>query len=272
MISTVPNPHPDSNYSGAYAASFAVSDLAVHANCPMLGSPGHPNAVLTAGAYRLYPDTDFFLGFSVYLPASFPPHICWDDAGAFISSCWMQLMEIYGAPYAGASPIALSVLGGNAAPHTNQLVLSAPLNGVSSGSPSALWRSPPLTATGLAWQGVTMHVHLSRCGGTTPCSGGEAPGFVELWYDGVQQHFFDGSTRVYYATLTSANFCASAPGSACGYDSLDLQQYRGNEPSYTDGSTGATGTYTPTYPANGIITDDLAGAKLGTTYSAVAPH
>jgi hypothetical protein len=184
----------------------------------------------------------------------------------------MQLMEIYGAPYAGASPIALSVLGGNAAPHPNQLVLSAPLNGVSPGSPSALWRSPPLTAAGLAWQDFTMHVHLSRCGGTTPCSAGEAPGFVELWYDGAQQRFFDGSTRVYYATLTSANFCAARPGSACGYDSLDLQQYRGNEPSYTDGSTGGTGTYSPTYPGNGKIAADLAGAKIGATYSAVAPH
>lgn len=272
MISAVPNPHPDANFSGPYAMSFAVSDQAVHANCPILGSPGHPNANLVVANQRLLPDTDFYIGLAIYLPANFPPHICWDDSGAWIYSCWMQLMEVYGAPYGGASPINLSVLGGTAAPHANQIIFNAPNGGVAAGSPGALWRSPPLGATGQAWQDFVIHVHLSPCGGTTTCSGGEAPGFVELWYNGVAQHFYDGSTRAQYATLTRANYCATGTGANCGYDTLDLQQYRGNEPSYTDGSTGGAGTYSPTYSGLGTVSDSLGGARIGTTYAAVAPH
>jgi hypothetical protein len=271
MISVVANPHPDTSFSGAYAARFDVSDQAVHANCPFVGSPGHPNSNLDVG--RIRPDSDFFVGLAVYLPGDFPPHVCWDDSGTFIPSCWMQLMEIYGAPYRGPSPISLDVLGATySAGHTNQIILNGVLGGVSLGSPGTIWRSPPLAVTGEAWQTFVVHVHLSRCGGVTPCAGGEAPGFVELWYDGAQQQFFDGSTRAYYATLDQANYCAPGTGGACGYDTVDFQQYRGNEPSYTTGSTGLGSTYSPTYPGQGTISDYLGGARFGTSYAAVAPH
>jgi hypothetical protein len=221
----------------------------------------------------MYPGDDFYLGFSVYLPPNFPQHVCIDAHGAFIYSCWMQLMEIYGAPYGGPSPISLDVLGGNGAAHANQFLFQAPPHSITSSFPGgAVWRSPQFATSPSGWQAFVWHVHLSTCGGTTACTGGQLPGFVELWFNGAQQQFYDGSTHISYATLTTANWCAAGMGPNCGFDALFMQHYRGPYPNYGTGATGGSGTYAPIYGSNGLITTYLADMKLGSTYSAVAPH
>lgn len=265
QITAVSNPHPDPNFSGSYAAQFGVDDLNVNGQA-------HPAATLISGNYKLYPGNDFYLGFSVYLPSNFPQHLCYANNGAWITACWMQLMEIYGAPYGGPAPISLNVLGGNGAGHANQFVWNGPYHGISSTYNGAAWRSPQFSTSPTGWQSFVWHVHLSQCGGTTACTGGQLPGFVELWMNGVQQHFFDGSTRVYFATLGRSNWCTAGMGTNCGWDAVYMQQYRGQYPYYTTGYTGGSSTYSPTYPSNGLITDYLADMKLGTSYAAAAPH
>jgi hypothetical protein len=272
MIGSVANPHPDAQYSGLFAASYAISDLATHTNCAILGSPGHPSGNLIAMADQLYPGADFYLGFAVYLPSTFPQHVCWDDSGHFVTGCWMQLMEIYGMPFGGPSPMNLTILGSNASPHTDQFVLGGTANAVAAGSPGAIWRSPQLSTLGTGWADFVIHYHLSTCGGTTTCPTGQAPGFAELWYNGTQQQFFDGSSRVYYPTLNRSNYCTPGTATRCGYDVLYMQQYRGQYPYYSTGTTSTTGTYSPTYPNNGTVTDYLADTHIGASYTAVAPH
>jgi hypothetical protein len=61
-------------------------------------------------------------------------------------------------------------------------------------------------------------------------------------------------------------------GPNCGFDALFMQHYRGPYPNYGTGATGGSGTYAPIYGSNGLITTYLADMKLGSTYSAVAPH
>lgn len=262
-INAVANPHPDSNFSGSYAAKFAISDSNVNGQ-------GHPSAELIS--YKMYPGADFYLGYSVYLPSNFPQHICWDNMGKWVNSCWMQLMEIYGAPYGGPSPINLAVLGANGSGHANQFLFQAPYHAITSTNSGAVWRSPTFSTAPTGWQAFVWHVHLSTCGGTTPCTGGQLPGFVELWYNGVQQHFADGSTHISYATLDRTNWCVAGFGVNCGYDSLFLQQYRGQYPAYSTGNTGGPNPYSPILSANGTVTNYFGDTKIGTSYSAVAPH
>ena len=264
-VSAAPNPHPDPNFSGAYAAKFGINEANVNGQ-------GHPSAELLSYSYKLHPGDDFYLGYSVYLPPNFPQHICYANSGTWISLCWMQMMEIYGAPYGGPAPVNLALLGANASPHPNQFIFQAPYHGITSTNSGAVWRSPTFTTAPTGWTAFVWHVHMSTCGGTTPCTGGQLPGFVELWYNGVQQRFYDGSTRINYATLNRTNWCAAGMGPNCGFDILFLQQYRGQYPSYATGSTGGTGVYAPTLPSNGTVTNYFGDTKIGTTYAAVAPH
>lgn len=183
--------HPGYSFSSA----FNVSDQSITANCPQLGSSGHPNAnIQSPGIF--YPGDNYYVGFSTLFPSTFPSNIC----TPYVSGCWMQIMEIYGAPYGGSSPVAFDVWG-------NKLELWTHYG--------TIWTAPTNIVKG-AWQDLVVHVNFS----TNP-----SVGYVELWWNGHPQVFNNGSTRYYEATLqVGVNTNGTSP------DRLYLDQYRGANP------------------------------------------
>jgi hypothetical protein len=179
----------------AYSSAFTVSDQSTTANCPNLGSAGHPNAnIQSPGIFR--PGDNDYIGFSTMFPSSFPSNVC----TPWVSLCWMQVMEIYGQPYTGVTPIGLYVIG-------NRLALDE--------TPNPIWTASTDIVKG-AWQDVVLHVNFS----TDP-----AVGYVELWYNGVHQTFTNGQTRYYEATLKTGDNWDGTHA-----DKLYLSQYRGPNP------------------------------------------
>jgi Polysaccharide lyase len=179
----------------AYSSAFTVSDQSVTANCPNLGSAGHPNANIESPGLFSPGDNDY-IGFSTMFPSSFPSNVC----TPWVANCWMQVMEIYAQPYAGVTPVGLYVVG-------NQLVLE------DAGTP--IWTSATNIVKG-AWEDTVLHVNFS----TDP-----TVGYVELSYNGVLQTLTGGQTRHYEATLqTGNNWDGTDP------DRLYLSQYRGPNP------------------------------------------
>jgi Polysaccharide lyase len=175
---------------------FTVADSSVHNNCPILGSPGNPNAnVLSPPLFR--PGDDTYVGFSVFFPRHFPS-IC----DPLVRGCFFQLMEIYGRPFAGLAPVTLMVFH-------RHLFLSTRAAG-------QIWKAPHDIPYGTRWSDFVLHVHFA----TSPNAG-----FVELWYDGRRQRFLSGSTRFHEATLAlGVNWDGVHP------DQLYQQQYRGANP------------------------------------------
>jgi hypothetical protein len=192
-VSVVNSPvHPGWQHS----VQFTVSDQSVNANCPILGSPGHPNANLLTPALFKPRDNDY-IGFSTFYPAGFP-QVC----APWVPGCFMQVAEIYGPPFGGASPACILEFG-------NQLIMNTHTSGT-------IWRSPAPIPFGTGWNDIVLHVNFS----TDP-----TVGFVELYYDGQLQTLSNGSTRFYEATLQpGVNWDGVHP------DTFDLQQYRGNNP------------------------------------------
>jgi hypothetical protein len=178
-----------------HSSMFTVSDSSVSANCPTLGSAGHPNSNLQSpGLFK--PGTNDYIGFSTDFPFSFPNNVClpWKPM------CWMQIMEIYGQPYAGIPPIAMYVIG-------NRLTLGE--------TPTPIWTAhTPIVKN--AWQDVVLRVNFS----TNP-----AVGYVQLWLNGVPQTFINHSTRYDEATLKSGNDWDGVHANR-----LYLDQYRGPNP------------------------------------------
>jgi hypothetical protein len=173
---------------------FTVSDQSVNANCPILGSPTHPNA--NAISKPLFtPGNNDYIGWSTLFPTGFPS-ICTPA----VSGCFMQIMEIYGMPFAGSSPVSMMVSG-------RSLFLNTRVAG-------NIWTSPQIQYG--AWNDFVLHVNFS----TNPTLG-----YIELWYKGQPQTFKNGSTRFYEATLQpGVNWDGTHP------DTLYLQQYRGANP------------------------------------------
>lgn len=215
-VSLVNSPvHPGWQHS----VQFTVSDQSVNANCPTLGSPGHPNAnLLTPGLFK--PGDVDYIGFSTYFPAGFP-EVC----SPWVPGCFMQVAEIYGPPFGGSSPVCILEFG-------NQLIMNTHTSGT-------IWRSPTPIPFGTGWNDFVLHINFS----TDP-----TVGFVELYYNGRLQTFSTGSTRFYEATLQpGVNWDGVHP------NTLDLQQYRGDN------------------PVMGTTTVYQTGAKVATTYAAAAP-
>jgi len=179
----------------AYSSRFTVSDHSVTANCPILGSAGHPNANAQSPGLFM-PGDDAYVGFSTYFPSSFPNNVC----TPWVPMCWMQIMEIYGQPYGGVPPIAMYVIG-------DRLALDD--------SPSPIWTSSR-NITKDAWQDVVLHVSFSA---------DPHVGYVELWLDGAQQTFANGKTRYYQATLKPGDNWDGIHANR-----LYLDQYRGPRP------------------------------------------
>ncbi len=154
-----------------HSMQFTISDQSVSANCPMLGSPGNPNAdAATPGLFT--PGQDVYIGFGTFFPQGFPS-IC----TPWVNGCFMQVAELYGQPFLGASPVNMMAIQG-------KLVMGTSQSGI-------VWheRTPYQSNT---WQDLVLHVNLS----TDP-----TVGYVEIYLDGQPQTFDNGSTRYYEATL-----------------------------------------------------------------------
>jgi hypothetical protein len=179
-----------------HSMKFTVTDQSVHANCPILGSPTHPNAV--ASTARMFtPGSNYYIGFSTLFPAGFP-QVC----TPWVIGCYMQVAEVYGQPFGGASPVSIMAIQG-------KLVMGTSHNGI-------VWHGPNYTYG--TWQDLVLHVNFS----TSP-----SIGYVEIWLNGQLQKFDNGSTRYYEATLQPGiNWDGVHPN----YMAID--QYRDNVPAY----------------------------------------
>ncbi len=191
-VSLVDSPvHPGWQHS----MQFTVSDQSVNANCPLVGSPGRPNAeAMTPKLFN--PGDDDYIGFSTLFPAGFP-QIC----TPWVNGCFMQVAEIYGQPFGGASPVNIMSIQG-------KLVLGTSTGGI-------VWHAlaPYQSDT---WQDLVLHVKFS----TDP-----TVGYVEIYLNGQLQTFDNGSTRYYEATLQPG---VNWDGVHANY--MDLDQYRAAGP------------------------------------------
>jgi hypothetical protein len=210
-ISQTASPAP----AGAHAVALAVSDNDTESACPGRVFTPNPAASLI-GPTMFHNGDDAWMGFSVYFPASFPT-----------IPTWFQFAEVYGHPYGGSPPIGLDIEG-------NRMGLWRD----ATHNMDNPWGTPVVTG---AWQDFVLHVKFSP---------DPSVGFVELWLNGIQQSFADGSTRLYYSTLVPGNNWDGGSGG----DYLDIDQYR----SHLD----HLGTVT-------VYDSEMA---IGTSYSAVAPR
>lgn len=125
----------------------------------------------------LKPGMDVFIGTTHWIPSGFPL------VGA---GKWLQVREVYGPPWKGASPIDIHVraVGGtNRYVFFNQDRLEAP-NYV------PRWTSPPFVYNAMQPR-LVLHLGLET----------DNTGYVEIYYGGMVQTLLDGSTRINYATL-----------------------------------------------------------------------
>ena len=110
---------------------------------------------------------------------------------------------------------------------------------LASGRQGTVWTAPTTIPYGTGWEDIVLHVHLD----TNP-----SVGFVELWFNGVQQKFTNGSTRYYEATLLPG---VNWDGTHANY--FDVDQYRGSA------------------PVMGTTTLFHTGIKVGSSYAVAAP-
>lgn len=209
-VSVVGSPAP----AGGHAFQLSVNDGDTSSRCPGHVFTPQPAASLISPTL-FHNGDDAWIGESLYLPVGFPyiPH-------------WFQFAELDGAPFGGSPPVGLDIEGNHFG-----LYRDATHNF------DAIWNAPVVTG---AWQDFVLHVKFSN---------DPTVGFVELYYNGVQQQFADGSTRDYYATLVAGNNWDGASGG----NFLDLDQYRSG------------------YDDFGTLTIYEAEPSIGSSYAAVAP-
>jgi hypothetical protein len=206
-IKVVPNPAGSGN-----VAQFSVSDQDIHANCPLLQSGTSPNAFLIS-PQLFHNGDDMYISFSEYFPVGFPS-----------TATWFQVAELYGQPYGGSPPLGVYVVG-------NNLVLG---RDVTHGY-DAPWKAPIQQGV---WQNIVLHVKFSP---------DPTVGFVEIWDNGVQQTFTDGTQRLMMDTLI-AGINWNSPN---GTNALFLDQYRSGSASM------------------GTVTEYAGPTKVGMTYASV---
>jgi hypothetical protein len=206
-IKVVPNPAGSGN-----VAQFSVSDQDIHTNCPLLQPGTNPNAFL-ASRQLFHNGDDMYISLSEYFPVGFPS-----------TTNWFQVAELYGQPYGGSPPLGIDVAG-------NNLVLSRD----ATHGYDTPWKTPIQQGV---WQNLVLHVKFSP---------DPAVGFVEIWDNGVQQTFSDGTQRLMMDTLI--------PGinwnSPNGTNALFLDQYRSGSASM------------------GTVTEYAGPTKVGTTFASV---
>lgn len=179
---------PDPLGSGQKVLEFAINDSDLHTYS---GSPNPRGDVETAKKWK--PGDDVFIAIRPLVPLAVPA----------ASKGWLQIAEVYGPPYGGSPTIGIDLAysGGN------RFCLARD----SSHGYDEPWVGPLLDGK---WHTIVLHVKFAL----------DNTGFVELWYDGVQQKFNNGATKLNYATLRSG---LNWDGNTGNF--LDINQYRQHE-------------------------------------------
>jgi hypothetical protein len=139
------------------------------------------------------PGDDYYIGLQTKFDPSMP----------LINTGWLQWFEFYGKPYAGSAPIPGGVW--NEGGKNCVLLQTAQYK---PGSIQMLWVGPPIDAQ---WHNYIFHVKFAT----------DDTGFIELWYDGVQQTFKTGGTKVNFPNMTAINWDGHTP------NFLNINNYRG---------------------------------------------
>lgn len=147
-----------------------------------------------------------------------------------IDGSWVALFQMHGYGVTGqGAPLVLRCVNGD-----GNLYLQNGANGVDTN----FWHTPFKTDV---WQTFVLHVYLN----TNP-----AVGYVELWYNGVQQTFNNGQTRWYGPTWDNVD--------GVWEDSYNLLKWG----VYRSGTLNGKG------PASAY----MSGARVGSTYADVDPN
>lgn len=207
-VSLTSNP----TYGGQPSAAFTVNDNFTMSSCPgHVFTPNPASSLLSPGLFTN--GTDAYVSFATMFPVGFPR-----------ITNWFQFAEFDGPPYGGSPTVGFDVSGTNlglwrdATHHFDNP-----------------WHAPIQYGK---WENIVAHVKFS----TNP-----QVGFVEIWLNGVQQHFTNGSTRLYYDTML---FGDNWDGHSSNF--LNLNQYRG------------------LFPSLGSVTIYHAAAKAGSSLAAVS--
>lgn len=172
--------------AGSHSAKFTVSDGDTKSKCDDVPTDD-PRAQLVSDS--LFGEGDeYYIGFSTLFPADFPT-----------PESWFQISEIYGPPFGGSPSMGVDMDGDRIAFSRDET------HGYDSP-----WKSAPIERG--KWNDIVLHIKFSP---------DASVGFVEIWHNGVQQTFEDGSKRLHYATL--ARGINWEPG---GRNSLFMNQYR----------------------------------------------
>jgi hypothetical protein len=207
--------------SGSYAGAIRTTNQTIYSNCTSLGSKEHPHVAFISTAPTITDGSDYYIGFSVYVPSSFPKNICYPVVTGI--GCWMQILEPYGIPFGGSPPIQVGIAGDASGNHLT-------LSGYPGGYPisasgyrdvytgnGTIWTSPDITDN--VWQDFVLHVHFSSCGGSGDmaiyaiCGANQSPGSVQFWWGDTsgkhvlaRQTFTDGTQTSTFANLLGAPF------------------------------------------------------------------
>src|SRR5215469_11128927 len=171
----------------------------------------------SSGNFRMAYTNDYYIGWRAM----------WNPMP--INGSWVALFQMHGYGVTGqGAPLVLRCVNGD-----GNLYMQNGANGVDTN----FWHTPFKTDV---WQTFVVHVYLS----TNP-----AVGYVELWYNGVQQTFNNGQTRWYGPTWDNVD--------GVWQDSYNLLKWG----VYRSGTLNGKG------PASAY----MSGAKVGSTYADVDP-
>ena len=134
------------------------------------------------------PGSDAYVSEPTLIPVGFP----------LVNKGWWMVWELYGKPFGGSPPTGLYLwdVGGS-----NHFILQRQ-------GKEVLWTGPALDGR---WHIPIEHVHFATDGSA----------FIELWYDGVQQKFSNGLTKISYVNLVAG---VNWDGTDANF--LDINSYR----------------------------------------------
>jgi hypothetical protein len=153
-------------------------------------------------ASRFFPGDDVYFATPILVPTNFP---------LVPAGYWVMTSEVYGPPFS-ASPTNAFGIRNDLGDNRDHIAFGGTICGDHCWEPSS-----PINDG--RWHTLILHMHFAL----------DNTGFVEIWLDGVQQHFLTGGSpmRLYGPTMTSATYNGTG-------DFLDINSYREpNEPGGT---------------------------------------